>query len=167
MFIHEACVSEVLRLRYIRGQIYSYVGAMLLVVNPFKDLGLTTTERCLFYRKVEKSIVMESKGEPHVFAMCAKSVHLFNEPGSDVNISFVISGESGAGKTETTKHILQFFTTPFDGSDKKDPISTAIMAGNPILEAMGNATTKRNNNSSRFGRLIRLFIDVEDYKGSP
>merc|ERR1719326_574718 len=103
---------------------------------------------------------MESKGEPHVFAVCAKSLHMFQETG-DINLSFVIYGESGAGKTESTKHILSFFTTPRDGSDQKDPISEAIMAGNPILEAFGNATTCRNNNSSRFGRLIRLFMNVE------
>merc|ERR1719456_1141203 len=105
--------------------------------------------------------------EPHVFAVCAKSVHIFNEPGADMNLSFVISGESGAGKTESTKHIMSFFTTPGDGSNQKDRISEAIMAGNPILEAFGNATTLRNNNSSRFGRLIKLYCEIEEYEGMP
>jgi myosin heavy subunit len=167
MYIHPAAISDILKIRYQRAQIYTYVGAMLLVVNPFKDLKLTTNERIIQYRKLDKEVVMESKGEPHVFAMCAKSLHEFNVPGSDINLSFVISGESGAGKTETTKHILSFFTCPSDGSDQKDPISTAIMAGNPILEAFGNATTQRNNNSSRFGRLIRLFCEVDMIEGVP
>jgi hypothetical protein len=166
MYIHPGAVSDVLRQRFLRAQIYTYVGAMLLVVNPFKDLKLVTTEKVLQYRAMEKMLVMESKGEPHVFAVCAKSLHMFQETG-DINLSFVISGESGAGKTETTKHILSFFTTPADGSDVKDPISTAIMAGNPILEAFGNATTQRNNNSSRFGRLIRLYCSVDTVEGVP
>jgi hypothetical protein len=167
MYIHPAAISEILKIRYQRAQIYTYVGAMLLVVNPFKDLKLTTNEKIIAYRKMDKDIIMESKGEPHVFALCAKSLHEFNIPGSDINLSFVISGESGAGKTETTKHILSFFTCPADGSDLKDPISTAIMAGNPILEAFGNATTQRNNNSSRFGRLIRLFCEIDMVEGVP
>merc|ERR1719359_529081 len=103
--------------------------------------------------------------DPHVFAVCIRGLHSFAT--DDTHISFVISGESGAGKTETTKHILGFFTTPADGSDVKDPISTAIMAGSQILEAFGNATTQRNNNSSRFGRLIRLFCTVEIMNGVP
>jgi myosin heavy subunit len=166
MYIHPVAVSNVLKDRFIKCKIYTYVGAMLLVVNPFRDLKLTTSDKVLEYRAMEKSLVMESKGEPHVFAVCAKSLHMFQD-ASDINLSFVISGESGAGKTETTKHILSFFTCPADGSDKKDPISTAIMAGNPILEAFGNATTQRNNNSSRFGRLIRLFCTVEVINGVP
>lgn len=167
MYIHEAAVSDVLRQRYKRALIYTNVGAMLLVVNPFKDLGLTTTARVLEYRKMPKSEVMSVTTEPHIFAVCAKSVHIFNEPGSDVNLSFVISGESGAGKTESTKHILSFFTTPADGSNTKDPISEAIMAGNPILEAFGNAMTLRNNNSSRFGRLIKLYTRIDEHEGIP
>merc|ERR1719191_1446911 len=119
------------------------------------------------YRRMDKAVIMASQGEPHTFAVCAKALYIFAEEGNSSNISFVISGESGAGKTESTKHILSFFTLPRDGSDKKDPISEAIMAGNPILEAFGNATTARNNNSSRFGRLIRLFMQVEFDAGVP
>merc|ERR1719160_1510899 len=159
MFIHEPAVSDVLRQRYQRSQIYSFVGAMLLVVNPFRDLKLVTTERCMRYRNMSEEEVRNLSSDPHVFSVCIKGLHHFMHAES--NISFVISGESGAGKTETTKHILSFFTTPADGSDVKDPISTAIMAGNPILEAFGNATTQRNNNSSRFGRLIRLFTEID------
>merc|ERR1719181_1360651 len=140
---------------------------MLLVVNPFKDLGLVGIDRVLSYRRMPKSDIMGEQKEPHTFALCAKSVHIFNEPGNEMNISFVISGESGAGKTESTKHIMSFFTTPGDGSNQKDPVSEAIMAGNPILEAFGNATTLRNNNSSRFGRLIKLYCNIEQYEGHP
>ena len=146
--------------RYVGGQIFTNVGAMLLVTNPFRDLRVTTPEHVMQYRRMDKAVIMASQGEPHTFAVCAKALHIFAEEGNSTNVSFVISGESGAGKTESTKHILSFFTLPKDGSDKKDPISEAIMAGNPILEAFGNATTARNNNSSRFGRLIRLFMQV-------
>merc|ERR1719456_1180323 len=110
---------------------------------------------------------MDCACDPHIFAMCAKALHTFSDSENGCNISFVISGESGAGKTETTKHILSFFTTPKDGSDVVDPISAAIMAGNPILEAFGNATTIRNNNSSRFGRLIRLFTEIDMIENVP
>merc|ERR1719313_536002 len=110
------------------------------------------------YRNMSAEDVKQLATDPHVFAVCIRGLHHFTN--EDTNISFVISGESGAGKTETTKHILGFFTTPADGSETKDEISTALMAGNPILEAMGNAMTLRNNNSSRFGRLIRLFMNA-------
>jgi myosin heavy subunit len=78
MYIHEAAVSDVLRLRYKRALIYTNVGQMLLVVNPFKDLGLTTQARVLDYRKRPKKEVMDMSNppEPHIFAVCAKSVHL-------------------------------------------------------------------------------------------
>jgi len=164
MYIHEAAVSDLLRARYKQALIFTNVGAMLLVVNPFKDLGLVGTDRVLAYRRMPKKDIMGEQKDPHTFALCAKSVHIFNEPGNDMNISFVISGESGAGKTESTKHNRSFFTTPPDGSNVKDKISEAIMAGNPVLEAFGNATTVRNNNSSRFGRLIKMYIKIENYK---
>jgi myosin heavy subunit len=164
MYIHEAAVSDLLRCRYKQALIFTNVGAMLLVVNPFKDLGLVGNDRVLAYRRMPKKDIMGEQKEPHTFGLCAKSVHIFNEPGNDMNISFVISGESGAGKTESTKHIMSFFTTPADGSNQKDKISEAIMAGNPVLEAFGNATTVRNNNSSRFGRLIKMYIKILDYE---
>merc|ERR1719428_484092 len=121
MYIHEAAVSDVLKQRYQRSMIYSFVGAMLLVVNPFRDLKLTTTERCMRYRNMSEEEVRNLSSDPHVFSVCIKGLHHFMHAES--NISFVISGESGAGKTETTKHILSFFTTPADGSDQKDVIS--------------------------------------------
>jgi myosin heavy subunit len=175
-YIHEAAVSDVLRRRYASGKIYASVGNMLLVTNPFKNLGITTAEHVLQYRrfpeKDHRAGHLEHPMdfyEPHIFALCARALYFFansrtpDDPQSGANISFVISGESGAGKTETTKHILSFFTTPRDGAgpDHQDPVSEAIMAGNPVLEAFGNATTARNNNSSRYGRLIRLYMSVD------
>merc|ERR1719482_806598 len=88
--------------------------------------------------------------------------------GAGTSLSFVISGESGAGKTETTKHIMSFFTTPEDGTTTaRDPTAAVIMAANPILESFGCAMTVRNNNSSRYGRLVNLYMDVTNKEGVP
>merc|ERR1719482_411716 len=88
--------------------------------------------------------------------------------GPGGSLSFVISGESGAGKTETTKHIMSFFTTPEDGTTTaRDPTAAVIMAANPILESFGCAMTVRNNNSSRYGRLVHIYMDVLNRDGTP
>ncbi|KAF4733508.1 Unconventional myosin-Ig, partial [Perkinsus olseni] len=75
------------------------------------------------------------------------------------NVSILISGESGAGKTETCKHLMKFFTEPGTTTDgDSSSLCNALMAFNPILEAFGNAKTSRNDNSSRFGKLVKLYL---------
>merc|ERR1719359_736165 len=100
--------------------------------------------------------------------MCSSALRMMMHPEQGhPKMSFVISGESGAGKTETTKHIMAFFTTPDDGAQPRDATAAAIMAANPILESFGCAMTVRNNNSSRYGRLVHLYLDVANRDGTP
>merc|ERR1719395_178700 len=115
---------------------------MLLVLNPFRDLKLTTPDQVLFYRKASPQELRTA--QPHVFAVCSRAMHYYMR-SDEGNLSFVISGESGAGKTETTKHIMSFFTDPGEFGEI-DLRSKAIMSANPVMEAFGNAMTVRNNN---------------------
>jgi myosin heavy subunit len=148
LYIHKAAVTDMLKQRYYRGLIYTNVGAMLLVVNPYRDLNITGTEQVLLHRRSTREELKESL--PHIFRMTAGAMYDFQDMDKG-NIAFVISGESGSGKTETTKHIMTFITTSPDGSSSKAAVPEAIMAANPILEAFGNAATSRNNNSSLSG----------------
>ena len=140
-------------------RIYTNIGDILISVNPFKQLPLYTPEMLDKYRNGTRGLA------PHVFATAYHSYH--NMLSENLDQSVVISGESGAGKSEATKLILQFLTDVSSrnagpqGSDaaKKNALEQQILAANPILEAFGNAKTLRNNNSSRFGKLITINFD--------
>lgn len=116
---------------------------LLLAVNPFKDLGNATEAVIKQYR----DIVDVSKLPPHVFTIARNALE--NLHGVQKSQTIVVSGESGAGKTEATKQVMRYFAACKSGSvDLR--IQTAVLAGNPVLEAFGNAKTVRNNNSSRY-----------------
>ncbi|CAK9106539.1 Myosin-I heavy chain (Class VII unconventional myosin) (DdMVII) (DdM7) [Durusdinium trenchii] len=135
-----------LEARFRRGEIYTAVGAILVAVNPFRQVpGLytpETLERC--QRNTSK--------EPHVFAQARRAFAGMVEQQRDQ--SLIISGESGAGKTETTKLLLQFLTEVSGEADSD--VQEQILLANPLMESFGNAQTVRNNNSSRFGKWIEV-----------
>lgn len=143
------CVLDFLKQRYLINQIYTTADPLLVAINPFKDVGLVNQEVVLSYRDSNDV----SKLPPHVFSIAKRAFD--NIMSVSRCQSILVSGESGAGKTEATKHVMKFFASSKSGTmDLR--IQNAIMAANPVLEAFGNAKTIRNNNSSRFGRFMQL-----------
>lgn len=120
-------------------------------MNPYKEIAE------LYTSKTIKNYQGKSLGEmpPHVFAIADKALR-------DMRVikksqSIIVSGESGAGKTESTKHLLRYLCESW--GSKAGPIEQKILDANPVLEAFGNAKTTRNNNSSRFGKFIEVHFD--------
>ncbi|GAW82149.1 myosin A [Plasmodium gonderi] len=148
------CVLDFLKHRYFKNQIYTTATPLIVAINPYKDLGNTTAEWIRKYRDAAD----HTRLPPHIFS-CAREA-LSNLHGVNKSQTIIVSGESGAGKTEATKQIMRYFASSKSGNmDLR--IQTAIMAANPVLEAFGNAKTLRNNNSSRFGRFMQLVISHE------
>ncbi|XP_022753232.1 myosin-2-like isoform X2 [Durio zibethinus] len=143
-YLNEPSVLHNLKYRYSCDMIYSKAGPVLIAVNPFKDVQIYGKDFVTAYR--QKATV-----SPHVFAMADTA---YNEMMNDgANQSIIISGESGAGKTETAKFAMQYLAALGGGNGG---IECEILQTNCILEAFGNAKTSRNDNSSRFGKLIEI-----------
>ena len=142
--LHEGAIQENILVRYYSDKIYTYVGPTLISVNPYKLLPIYTKELISEYQN-------QSIDEPHVFAVAE---HAYQEMRSGKNQTILISGESGAGKTEATKIVLRYLTERAQGESMH--IRKQILDANPVLEAFGNAKTIRNNNSSRFGKYFQV-----------
>lgn len=142
-YLNEPSVLYNLHYRYKQDMIYTKAGPVLVAINPFKKVPLYGN----YYIEAYKSKSIES---PHVYAITDTAIREMIR--DEVNQSIIISGESGAGKTETAKIAMQYLAALGGGSG----IEYEILKTNPILEAFGNAKTSRNDNSSRFGKLIEI-----------
>ena len=150
---NEAAIVYNLREAFKKNKIYTWVGAaksVLVSVNPFKMLPIYGPDIIQDYLHPGPT-----RGkEPHVFAIANSSLRAMQL--NQTNHAILISGESGAGKTEATKQVLSFLA---DAAGSDDNIEQRILMANPVLEAYGNAKTLRNNNSSRFGKWIEVHFD--------
>ncbi|XAR64014.1 Myosin ATPase [Bertholletia excelsa] len=142
-YLNEPSVLFNLQYRYNQDVIYTKAGPVLVAINPFKEVPLYGNGYIEAYKR--KSI-----DSPHVYAITDTAMREMIR--DEVNQSIIISGESGAGKTETAKIAMQYLAALGGGSG----IEYEILKTNPILEAFGNAKTLRNDNSSRFGKLIEI-----------
>lgn len=153
--LNEASVVHNLRIRYQSDLIYTYSGLFLVTVNPYCPLPIYTNEYINMYRGRSREDT-----KPHIFAVADEAFRNLVEEGS--NQSILVTGESGAGKTENTKKVIQYLAAvaQSDSSSRNRGqhanLSQQILRANPILEAFGNAQTVRNHNSSRFGKFIRI-----------
>ncbi|KAI0800616.1 P-loop containing nucleoside triphosphate hydrolase protein [Fomes fomentarius] len=146
-------INENLEKRWKNGEIYTYIGAVLISVNPFRDLGIYSDEVLQRYKGKNRLEV-----PPHVFAI-AESAY-YNMNAYHENQCVIISGESGAGKTEAAKRIMQYIAAVSGGQDSSiQEIKDMVLATNPLLESFGCAKTLRNNNSSRHGKYLEIMFN--------
>uniref|UniRef100_A0A8C6FYF9 Myosin heavy chain 4 n=1 Tax=Moschus moschiferus TaxID=68415 RepID=A0A8C6FYF9_MOSMO len=173
--LHEPAVLYNLKERYAAWMIYTYSGLFCVTVNPYKWLPVYNAEVVTAYRGKKRQ-----EAPPHIFSI-SDNAYQFMLTDRE-NQSILITGESGAGKTVNTKRVIQYFATiAVTGEKKKEEPTSGKMQGtledqiisaNPLLEAFGNAKTVRNDNSSRFGKFIRIHFgttgklasaDIETY----
>ncbi|KAK2195809.1 bifunctional IQ motif [Babesia duncani] len=152
--LHEASVLHSLDCRFQCNNIYTFTGKILIAVNPFQSIpGLYSEETIVNY-------LVSTPKEPHVFSVAKQAYTGMTNDGKSQTI--LISGESGAGKTESTKICLKFLATAGAEEVKSgSPIQQRVLQSNPLLETFGNASTLRNANSSRFGKFIELQFQKE------
>ncbi|XP_063612890.1 myosin heavy chain, muscle-like [Penaeus indicus] len=152
-YLNDPSVLYNLKTRYQAKLIYTYSGLFCIAVNPYKRYPIYTNRVVKIYQGKRRNEV-----PPHLFAICNGAYTNMLEAGG--NQSMLITGESGAGKTENTKKVLSYFANVGASSKKKDEskpnLEDQIVQTNPVLEAFGNAKTVRNDNSSRFGKFIRI-----------
>ncbi|XP_076397242.1 myosin heavy chain isoform X32 [Megachile rotundata] len=171
-YLNDASVLHNLKQRYYAKLIYTYSGLFCVAINPYKRFPVYTQRCAKLYRGKRRNEV-----PPHIFAISDGAY--VNMLTNSENQSMLITGESGAGKTENTKKVIAYFATvgastkkADDTSQKKGSLEDQVVQTNPVLEAFGNAKTVRNDNSSRFGKFIRIHFgpsgklagaDIETY----
>ncbi|AEE28340.1 Myosin family protein with Dil domain-containing protein [Arabidopsis thaliana] len=155
-YLHEPGVLQNLKIRYELNEIYTYTGNILIAINPFQRLP----------HIYDAHMMQQYKGaplgelSPHVFAVADVAYRaMINEGKSN---SILVSGESGAGKTETTKMLMRYLAYLGGRAVTEGrTVEQQVLESNPVLEAFGNAKTVRNNNSSRFGKFVEIQFDKQ------
>ncbi|KAL6426909.1 hypothetical protein ACFW04_009267 [Cataglyphis niger] len=172
-YLNDASVLHNLKQRYYAKLIYTYSGLFCVAINPYKRFPVYTQRCAKLYRGKRRNEV-----PPHIFAISDGAY--VNMLTNSENQSMLITGESGAGKTENTKKVIAYFATvgastkkeKEETDKKKGSLEDQVVQTNPVLEAFGNAKTVRNDNSSRFGKFIRIHFgpsgklagaDIETY----
>eukprot|EP00064_Thunnus_orientalis_P007044 superscaffoldBa00000761_g7063 len=158
--LNEASVLHNLRERYFSGLIYTYSGLFCVVVNPYKMLPIYSEKIIDMYKGKKRHEV-----PPHIYSITDNAYRNMMQDREDQSI--LCTGESGAGKTENTKKVIQYLAVVASShKGKKDSnageLEKQLLQANPILEAFGNAKTIKNDNSSRFGKFIRINFDVTE-----
>ncbi|BFZ10301.1 hypothetical protein BsWGS_13340 [Bradybaena similaris] len=155
MYLNEATLLHNIKIRYAKNQIYTYTANILIAINPYYEVP------DLYSVNTIKKYQGKSLGTlpPHVYAIADKAYR--DMKVVKISQSIIVSGESGAGKTESTKHILKYLTECW--GTRAGPIEQRILESNPLLEAFGNAKTVRNNNSSRFGKFVEIHFDHKNF----
>ncbi|KAK5813393.1 hypothetical protein PVK06_028843 [Gossypium arboreum] len=154
-YLHEPAVLHNLAIRYGIKEIYTYCGNILIAINPFQAISH------LYDTKLMDSYKGAQLGDrsPHVFAITDVAYRAMNNEGKSNSI--LVSGESGAGKTETTKMIMRYLAyLGGHAAAEARTVERKVLESNPVLEAFGNAKTVRNNNSSRFGKFVEIQFDA-------
>ncbi|XP_078691189.1 unconventional myosin-IXb-like isoform X10 [Branchiostoma floridae x Branchiostoma belcheri] len=146
--LNEHTLLDNLQVRFNQGKIYTYVGSILIAINPFKFFPIYNPKYVNMYQNHRLGEL-----EPHIFAIADASYHTMLE--NRENQCIVISGESGSGKTESTNFLLHHLTA-LSYKGHASGIEQTILGAGPVLEAFGNAKTAHNDNSSRFGKFIQL-----------
>ncbi|KIJ53794.1 hypothetical protein M422DRAFT_89243, partial [Sphaerobolus stellatus SS14] len=157
--ISNESINENLQKRWTSGEIYTYIRAVLISVNPFRDLGIYTESILASYRGKNR-LEMPPHMPPHVFAIAESSY--YNMQAYKENQCVIISGESGAGKTEAAKRIMQYIAAVSGegvGQGDIQQIKEMVLATNPLLESFGCAKTLRNNNSSRHEKYLEIMFN--------
>ncbi|XP_078510790.1 myosin-10 isoform X3 [Lissotriton helveticus] len=169
--LNEASVLHNLKDRYYSGLIYTYSGLFCVVINPYKNLPIYSENIIEMYRGKKRHEM-----PPHIYAISESAYRCMLQDREDQSI--LCTGESGAGKTENTKKVIQYLAhVASSHKGKKDHIppespkpvkhqgelERQLLQANPILESFGNAKTVKNDNSSRFGKFIRINFDVTGY----
>ncbi|KAM5287800.1 unconventional myosin-Ia [Ctenodactylus gundi] len=155
--LEEESLLKNLQLRYENKEIYTYIGNVVISVNPYQELPIYSPE---FIAKYRDYTFYELK--PHIYALANVAYQSLRDRDRDQCI--LITGESGAGKTEASKLVMSYVAAVCGRGEQVNSVKEQLLQSNPVLEAFGNAKTIRNNNSSRFGK----YMDIEfDFKGSP
>ncbi|XP_054905098.1 unconventional myosin-Ih [Poeciliopsis prolifica] len=150
----EVAVVSNLKKRFSKDLIYTYIGTLIVSVNPYKDLDIYTKKQMDVYMGVNFFEL-----PPHIYALADNAYHAML---TEFNNHFIlISGESGAGKTEASKKILQYYAVSCPSTTLMNNVRDKMLMSNPVLEAFGNAKTLKNYNSSRFGKYMDIQFDSQ------
>ncbi|CAB1428521.1 unnamed protein product [Pleuronectes platessa] len=151
-YLHEPAVLHNLKVRFMDSKlIYTYCGIVLVAINPYEPLQIYGADIINAYSGQNMGDM-----DPHIFAVAEEA---YKQMARDErNQSIIVSGESGAGKTVSAKYAMRYFAT-VSGSASEANVEEKVLASNPIMEAIGNAKTTRNDNSSRFGKYIEIGFD--------
>uniref|UniRef100_A0A4W5RPQ7 Myosin-9 n=1 Tax=Hucho hucho TaxID=62062 RepID=A0A4W5RPQ7_9TELE len=157
--LNEASVLHNLKDRYYSGLIYTYSGLFCVVINPYKYLPIYSENIIEMYKGKKRHEM-----PPHIYAITDTAYRSMMQDREDQSI--LCTGESGAGKTENTKKVIQYLAhvaSSFKSKKDQGELEKQLLQANPILEAFGNGKTVKNDNSSRFGKFIRINFDVNGY----